>query len=310
MKQYLELVQDILFNGYETPQRAVVNGQPVSQLVLPGLNFRHDMKHGFPLLTTKKMPLRLIAVELEWFLQGRTDKEFLEERDVHIWDEWGDRNGKLGPVYGRQWRHFSKFINVGKVMHKVPTAASMTGREEWVETGEAAYVRSEIDQLKELVEGVRKDPFSRRHRVTAWNPAEIDQMALPTCHTEWQTVVGGISRFGKRILHLCMNQRSADMMLGVPFNIASYALLHLLLAKELDMEAGILDIKFVNAHIYGNHIDAAKEQVERSPRILPEVTLPDVLKSGKPFSIYDWTHEDLTLFGYKPYKGLKMDVAV
>lgn len=301
MHAYLNLVQDILFNGYKTPQRALVNQQPVDQLVLPGLHFRHNVWMGFPLLTTKKMPLHLVASELEWFIKGRTDKEFLLERGNHIWDEWGDRNGKLGPVYGAQWRDYSGYTNIGSWVAKEG--------DEYVGQGGRAFLRYGIDQLKNLIDGVRKDPYSRRHRVTAWNPAEIDQMALPTCHTEWQTVVGG-EKGGKKILHLCMNQRSADMMLGVPFNIASYGLLHLLLAKELDMVPGTLDITFVNAHIYGNHLDAAREQVERTPRILPEVTIPDTLKSGKPFSIYDWTYEDLTLFGYTPYKGLKMDVAV
>lgn len=300
MKQYLDLIKTVLTYGDMTPQRAVVNGKPVGQLVVPGLNFRHDMKLGFPLLTTKKVPMRLVAAELEWFISGSTDKKRLQELDVHIWDDWGFPDGSLGPVYGAQWRHYSHYVQTSGWVDPDCKAESRG----------PTHTRFEIDQFKNLVEGVRKDPYSRRHRVTAWNPAEIDQMALPTCHTEWQTVVTGPRGSGKLILNLCMNQRSADMMLGVPFNIASYALLLLLLAKELGMDPGILDIKFVNAHIYENHIEAAKEQIERTPRILPEIMIPEFVSSGDLYSIYKWTHKDFSLFGYNPLPALKMDVAV
>lgn len=309
MKQYLDLIRNILENGHLTPQRAVVHGAPVNQLVLPGLQFRHNMDNGFPLLTTKAVSMHNIAVELEWFLSGRTDKEFLQKYGVHIWDDWGlpRDSSKLGRVYGFQWRHYSKYIEVGQGLLRNSDGTYET-------TGEPAFIRTEVDQVQELIDGIKKDPFSRRFRVTAWNPAEIDQMALPTCHTEWQPVVTGLHKHsGKRIINLHMNQRSADMMLGVPYNIASYALLLLLLAKEFDFHPGELICSFVNAHIYENHIDAAMEQVLRVPRILPEVKLDDytdLRDEGSYFDMLEWTHKNMTLMGYHPMGRLKMDVAV
>lgn len=285
MRVYLEMIRDILELGSLTPQRALVDGKPVNQLVLPGLTFRHDMALGFPLLTTKKMDLSKIAAELEFFIKGEHRKEDLHKRDCHIWDEWQQPNqadpNELGRIYGVQWRAWQT-----------------------VEYGpfEIGF-GPDIDQLANLLETLKKNPYDRRTVVTAWNPGEIDQMALPPCHMIWQTVTTR-TKDGHNVLNLCMTQRSADMMLGVPFNIASYGLLLLLLAKHTEMLPGSLSITFNNAHIYEHHIPQAREQIKRIPFILPEVILPEEL------NLFDWKYNEYEIGIYKHHPALRMQVAV
>lgn len=289
MKAYTDLIKLILDEGSLTPQRAKVNGEPVNMLLLPGLTFRHDLRRGFPLLTTKKTAFKPIRAELDFFLKGEHRKADLHRRDCTIWDEWGDGD-ELGPIYGVQWRRWAG-VKVAR--------------------NEAGFIireAVEIDQLTNLLDKLKTDPYDRRTVVSAWNPAELDQMALPACHMIWQTIVTK-DRAGNHILNLCMTMRSADMMLGVPFNIASYALLLLLLAKHTGMIPGVLSITMNNAHIYENHIPAAQLQISRPPGILPEVTIPD-REDGKPFNILEWDYTQIKVQGYKPLGAIKMDVAV
>jgi thymidylate synthase len=289
MKQYLNLVGDILMDGSLTPQRAMVKGKPVNMLVLPGLTFKHDLRNGFPLLTTKFVPLNLVAAELEFFIAGEHRKEELHRRNCHIWDEWQkpgqDDPNELGRIYGVQWRSWLKYV-----------------------VNRSGFVEEEpIDQFKNLVDMLKSNPYDRRTLVTAWNPAEIDQMALPACHVMFQTVTT-LSPYNNHVLNLCMTQRSCDMMLGVPFNIASYALLLHLLAKETRMQAGELTCFFVNAHIYENHVEAARLQLLRRPHLLPEIEV--LSREGEEFDIFKWRYTDVKLSGYKHHPAIKMEVAV
>lgn len=284
MRVYLDMIRDILETGSLTPQRAVVNGQPVNQLVVPGVHFNHNMALGFPLLTTKEMNLSKIAAELEFFIKGEHRKEDLWKRGCHIWDKWQqpgqDDPNELGRIYGVQWRRWRSY-------RLIPAGVSFC----------------EIDQLANLLEIIEKNPFDRRTVVSAWNPGEIDEMALPACHILWQTVTTR-TKDGHNVLNLCMTQRSADMMLGVPFNIASYALLLLLLAKHTKMLPGNLSITFNNAHIYEHHIPQAREQLKRSPHILPEVFLPAEL------DLFTWRYDQYEIRNYKHHPALRMQVAV
>lgn len=292
MKAYLSLIEQILNEGSLTPQRAKVNGAPVNMLLLPGLTFRHDLRRGFPLLTTKKVPMKLVAAEDEFFIKGEHRKEDLHRRSCPIWNEWhvGEDENELGRIYGVQWREWKTYER------ESPGGMDMTFQE------------GEIDQLKNLLDTLASDPYDRRQVVTAWNPAELDQMALPACHMIWQTVVTKDTA-GNHVLNLCMTMRSADMMLGVPFNIASYALLLTLIAKHAGMIPGVLSITMNNAHIYENHIEAARLQLTRAPRILPEVKIPD-RADGKPFNMLEWEYDQIEIIGYSHEAAIKMDVAV
>jgi thymidylate synthase len=229
---------------------------------------RFDLSQGFPLLTTKRLPFRSIAVELLWFLRGDTNVRWLQERGCTIWDEWADENGELGPVYGKQWRSW----------------AAPDGRV--------------IDQIANLIEGLKTNPSSRRHIVSAWNPADVDEMALPPCHCLFQFFVAD----GK--LSCQLYQRSADVFLGVPFNIASYALLTMMVAQVVGLKPGEFVHTFGDAHLYLNHLEQAKEQVSREPRPFPTLTI------APKRDLFAFEYEDFHLEGYAPHPHIKADVAV
>ena len=230
---------------------------------------RFRLQDGFPLLTTKKLHTRSIIHELLWFLQGDTNIRYLKENGVSIWDEWADENGDLGPVYGKQWRRW-----------------------------ETADGRS-VDQITRLVEGIRRNPDSRRHLVTAWNPGEVDNMALPPCHALFQFYVAN----GR--LSCQLYQRSADIFLGVPFNIASYALLTHMIAQACDLAPGDFVWTGGDCHLYLNHLEQAREQLSREPRPLPQLRINPAVKD-----VFAFRFEDFTLEGYDPHPHIKAPVAV
>jgi thymidylate synthase len=290
MRAYLDIVKKIL----ETGERKA-NRTGVDTLAVAGAIFEHDMSHGFPLLTTKKVPFRLVASELEFFIKGLTDKKWLQDRNNHIWDEWcsplkmpygKDEATKqkmkeerdLGPIYGFQWRHFNADYR------------DFT----------TDYTGLGVDQLKNLVEKLKSDPSDRRMIVSAWNPLKIKDMALPPCHYGFQvTVINGK-------LNLLWNQRSVDTMLGLPFNIASYALLLHLLAKESGLQEGKLVGFLADVHIYVNHLEGAKEQLSRDPNLYP---LPR-LETENFTSIFDWKYEDTKVVNYQSYPKIEFEIAV
>ena len=234
-----------------------------------GYQMRFDLSRGFPLLTTKKLHLRSILHELLWFLSGDTNVRYLHEHGVTIWDEWADENGDLGPVYGAQWRS-------------------------WPAPGGGS-----IDQIANVVQQIRTNPDSRRHIVSAWNVAEIDGMALPPCHALFQFWVA------EGRLSCQLYQRSADVFLGVPFNIASYALLTMMVAQVCDLRPGDFVHTFGDAHLYLNHLEQTRLQLTREPRPLPEMALNPEVRS-----IFDFKYEDFTLTGYDPHPAIKAPIAV
>ena len=264
MQQYLDLLRHIRENGVMKEDRTGTGTQSVF-----GYQMRFNLQDGFPLLTTKKVHLKSIIHELLWFISGDTNIGYLRENGVTIWDEWADEHGNLGPVYGQQWRSWS------------------------CPNGKA------IDQLSEVINLIQHNPNSRRMLVTAWNPAEVDQMALPPCHCLFQFYVAN----GK--LSCQLYQRSADVFLGVPFNIASYALLTMMIAQVCGLEPGEFIHTTGDTHIYKNHFDQVALQLSREPRKLPTMKLnPDVK------SIFDFKYEDFTLEGYDPWPAIKAPVAV
>ncbi len=264
MQQYLDLMRHVLEHGSPKSDRTGTGTRSVF-----GWQMRFDLGAGFPLLTTKKLHLRSIIHELLWFLQGDTNIAYLRENGVRIWDEWADANGDLGPVYGRQWRHW----------------LTPDGRE--------------IDQIAQLIDGLRNNPDSRRHLVTAWNPADVDRMALPPCHAFFQFYVAD----GR--LSCQLYQRSADIFLGVPFNIASYALLTLMVAQVCDLQPGDFVHTFGDAHLYSNHVEQARLQLARTPRPLPTMRLNPGVRDLLAFRF-----EDFTLEGYDPHPHIPAPVAV
>ena len=264
MKQYLDLLREIRDNGVTKTDRTGVGTKSIF-----GHQMRFNLQDGFPLLTTKKVFLKGIIYELLWFLKGDTNIKFLTDNNVHIWDEWADENGDLGYVYGKQWRSWE--ATDGRV----------------------------IDQISQVVDLIKNHPNSRRILVTAWNPAEIDKMALPPCHCLFQFYVAD----GK--LSCQLYQRSADTFLGAPFNIASYALLTMMLAQVCGLEPGEFIHTTGDTHIYLNHLEQVNEQLSREPRPLPKMIInPDVK------SIFDFKYEDFQLEGYDPYPAIKAPVAV
>jgi len=290
MKQYLDIVQKILTEGELTPNRTGIDAYRIA-----GAIFQHDLKNGFPLLTTKKVPFRLVATELEFFIKGLTDKQWLIDHNNHIWDEWASpkkapyghspeakkrmaEERDLGPIYGFQWRHFNAEYN----------------------NYNSDYTGQGVDQLKKLVETIKTDPNDRRMLVTAWNPSMLSQMALPPCHYLFQVTVINNK------LNLMWSQRSVDVMLGLPFNIASYALLLHLLAKETNLAEGKLVGFLGDVHIYANHLDGAKEQLLRDPAKYP---LPTI-QTDKFNSIFDWQAADTELINYQSYPTIKFEIAV
>ena len=264
MKQYLDLLRHIRANGVMKEDRTGTGTQSVF-----GYQMRFDLSEGFPLLTTKKVHLKSIIYELLWFIAGDTNVKYLQDHGVTIWDEWADENGDLGPVYGHQWRSWP----------------APDGRM--------------IDQLSMVIDTIRRNPDSRRMLVSAWNPAEVDRMALPPCHCLFQFYVAD----GK--LSCQLYQRSADVFLGVPFNIASYALLTMMIAQVCGLEPGEFVHTTGDTHIYRNHFDQVATQLSREPRPLPRMRINPEVKS-----LFDFTYEDFTLEGYDPWPAIKAPVAV
>ncbi len=264
MQQYHALLQDILHNGH---QRADRTG--VGTLGVFGRQMRFDLADGFPLVTTKRLHVRSIIIELLWFLRGDTNIRFLTENGVSIWDEWADENGDLGPVYGKQWRSW----------------AGPDGRT--------------IDQISWVIDEIRTNPNSRRLVVSAWNPSEVNDMALPPCHCLFQfSVMGGR-------LHCQLYQRSADVFLGVPFNIASYALLTHMMARATGLEPGEFIHTLGDAHLYLNHLEQARLQLSRELRPLPQLWMnPDKT------DLFGWTYEDFRIDNYDPHPHIRAPVAV
>jgi thymidylate synthase len=264
MKQYHDLLQHILDNGTKKEDRTGTGTTSVF-----GYQMRFDLSKGFPVVTTKKLHLRSIIIELLWFLQGDTNIKFLKDNNVSIWDEWADENGNLGPVYGHQWRSW-------------PSRDGGT-----------------IDQITNLINQIKKNPDSRRLIVSAWNVADVDNMALPPCHTLFQFYVAN----GK--LSCQLYQRSADTFLGVPFNIASYALLTMMVAQVCNLEVGDFVHTFGDAHLYSNHIEQANLQLSRELRPLPTMKINPEVKD-----IFGFKYEDFELLNYDPHPHIKGAVAV
>lgn len=277
MKQYHQALRDVLDLGVQSTDRTGTG--TISHF---GMQCRYPMADGFPLVTTKKLHLRSIIHELLWFLAGDTNIKYLKDNGVSIWDEWADENGDLGPVYGQQWRRFPK----------MEATVQSSGSDPLFKAGS-------VDQITDLVEAIKKTPDSRRLIVSAWNPAEVPDMALPPCHTLWQVRIAG----GK--LHLQLYQRSADMFLGVPFNIASYALLLHMLAHVTGYEPGDFVHSIGDAHIYSNHMEQVETQLARTPKALPQLRI-----KRKVASIFDFTYDDFEIIGYDPDAGIRAPVAV
>jgi thymidylate synthase len=264
MRQYLELMQHVLQHGHRKTDRT-----GTGTLSVFGWQMRFRLADGFPLLTTKKLHTRSIIHELLWFLQGDTNIRYLKENGVSIWDDWADENGDLGPVYGKQWRRWE-------------TADGRT-----------------VDQIAQLVDGLKHNPDSRRHLVSAWNPGEVNDMALPPCHALFQFYVAD----GK--LSCQLYQRSADIFLGVPFNIASYALLTMMMAQVCGYEPGDFVWTGGDCHLYANHLDQARLQLSREPHALPTMRLNQAVTD-----LFAFRFEDFTLEGYDPHPHIKAEVAV
>lgn len=262
--QYETLLEHVYKTGVDKNDRTGVGTRSVF-----GYQMRFNLAEGFPLVTTKKLHIRSIVHELLWFLSGSSNIKYLHDNGVSIWDEWADENGDLGPVYGVQWRSW-------------PAA---DGRK--------------IDQITNLVEGIKKNPDSRRHLVVAWNPAEVDKMALPPCHCLFQFYVAN----GK--LSCQLYQRSCDIFLGVPFNIASYSLLTHMIAQQCDLDVGDFVWTGGDCHIYKNHFEQVELQLSRTPRTYPKLVI-----GRKPASIFDYKFEDFVIEGYDPWPHIKAPIAV
>lgn len=264
MKAYLDLLRHVLDHGDRRPDRT-----GTGTIGVFGYQMRFDLADGFPVVTTKRIHLKSVVHELLWFLSGDTNIGYLTENGVRIWNEWADENGDLGPVYGRQWR--SWMAPDGRV----------------------------IDQMADVVEALRRDPYSRRHVVTAWNPADVDTMALPPCHCLFQFHVA------QGRLSCQLYQRSADIFLGVPFNITSYALLTHMIAHVTGLRPGVFVHTLGDAHLYTNHLDQAREQLQRDPQPLPTVKL-----AAERTNLFDFRYDDIVVTGYDPHPAIRADIAV
>ncbi len=282
MQTYLNLMQHVLDHGHVKTDRTGTGTRSVF-----GWQMRFDLEQGFPVLTTKKLHLRSIIHELLWFLQGSTNIAYLKEHGVSIWDDWADENGELGPVYGKQWRRWETVV---------PGA-----------DGAPPTIRT-IDQITQLVAGLKNNPDSRRHLVCAWNPGEVDRMALPPCHALFQFYVAppapGDADQRPR-LSCQLYQRSADIFLGVPFNIASYALLTMMIAQVCNYRPGEFIHTLGDAHLYSNHLEQAKLQLSRDTRPLPMMRINPEVKD-----LFAFRFEDFTLEGYDPHPHIPAPVAV
>jgi thymidylate synthase len=273
MQPYLDLMRHVLAHGHSKSDRTGTGTRSVF-----GWQMRFDLAQGFPLLTTKKLHLRSIIHELLWFLQGDTNIGYLKHNGVRIWDEWADANGDLGPVYGHQWRHWPK-----------PDGG-------------------EVDQITELIDGLKRNPDSRRHIVSAWNPGDVPRMQLPPCHALFQFYVAPAAATAadpRGRLSCQLYQRSADIFLGVPFNIASYALLTMMVAQVCDLVPGDFVHTLGDAHLYTNHVEQAQLQLARATRTLPTMHLNPAVKD-----IFGFRYEDFTLEGYDPHPHIAAPVAV
>ena len=284
MKQYLDMLNHLITHGKDRGDRTGVGTRGIF-----GYQMRFNLAEGFPLLTTKKVHMKSIIHELLWFLSGSGNIKYLQDNGVTIWNEWADANGDLGPVYGVQWRHWKRNIEGHTVGHP----------------------SNEVDQIANLIRDLKANPWSRRHIVSAWNPPLIPLMKLPPCHTLWQCYVEemlmtdpGVVHNTRNRLHLHLYARSIDSFLGLPFNIASYALLLTMLAHVTDMDAGDLVISFGDLHLYRNHFAQAAEQLAREPRGLPILTLP------RKAQLSDYVFEDFGIHGYDPHPAIKAPIAV
>jgi thymidylate synthase len=277
LQQYLAALNTVLTEGEESTDRT-----GTGTISYFGLQCRYPLAQGFPLVTTKKLHLKSIIHELLWFLSGDTNIGYLQQNGVSIWDEWADAKGDLGPVYGHQWRHFP-----------AKDAEVLTPE------GQEAVTLRGVDQIAVLMETIRNYPDSRRMIVSAWNPGDVPKMALPPCHTLWQVRVLN----GK--MHLQLYQRSADMFLGVPFNIASYALLLQMLCHVTGYQPGDFVHSIGDAHIYKNHLDQVKLQLSRAPKALPQIRFTRAVSS-----IFDFKYEDFEVIGYDPDPAIRAPVAV
>jgi thymidylate synthase len=264
MRQYLDLMEHVLADGVEKGDRTGVGTYSIF-----GHQMRFDLGAGFPLVTTKKLHVKSIIYELLWFLRGDTNVRYLNEHGVKIWDDWADEEGDLGPVYGQQWRS-------------------------WPAADGAA-----VDQMGNVVEAIRREPDSRRLIVSAWNPAEVEKMALPPCHCLFQFYVA------RGRLSCQLYQRSADVFIGVPFNIASYAMLTMMVAQVTGLQAGEFIHTFGDAHLYRNHVEQARLQLTRTPRPLSRLTLNPAVKD-----LFAFAYEDVAVEGYDPHPHIKAEVAV
>jgi len=334
MRPYLDLLQHILDHGIDKPDRTGTGTRSVF-----GYQMRFDLADGFPCVTTKKLHLRSIIHELLWFLQGDTNVKYLQDRGVSIWNDWANPDtGELGPIYGQQWRSFPKPAPApapgsnpggatGKFSENKHMAQNISGMTSGMTSGGG------VDQIANVLESLKHNPDSRRHIVCAWNPGQIDEMALPPCHCLFQFYVtppppeappesspesspevpredqgsrGDVAATSKRGKLSCqLYQRSADVFLGVPFNIASYALLTQMIAQVCDLELGEFIHTLGDAHLYANHFDQAKQQLARTPRALPTMKLnPDIA------DLFAFTYDDFTLKNYDPHPGIKAPIAV
>lgn len=264
MKQYLDLLALVLKEGVDREDRTGVGTRSIF-----GHQMRFDLEEGFPLVTTKKVHFKSVIYELLWFLSGSTNVGFLKENNVRIWNEWADENGELGRVYGAQWRSWQR-----------PDGST-------------------LDQIQSVISSLKNNPYSRRHIVVAFNPGELDEMALPPCHAFFQFYVA------EGRLSCQLYQRSADLFLGVPFNIASYAALTMMMAQELDLKPGHFIHTLGDAHIYHNHFEQVREQLSRQPRPKPQLKLNPAVRS-----LLDFKYEDFELVGYDPHPAIKGIVAV
>lgn len=270
MQQYLHLLSNILENGVDKADRTGTGTRSIF-----GYQMRFNLAEGFPLVTTKKVHLKSIIHELLWFLQGNTNIQYLKENNVKIWDEWADENGNLGPVYGKQWRSWEGANGI------------------------------EFDQIKDVIHQLKNNPDSRRMIVSAWNVADLPKMKLMPCHCLFQFYTSAEGANGKRKLSCQLYQRSADVFLGVPFNIASYALLTMMIAKVCDMELGDFVHTFGDVHLYSNHFEQAKLQLSRTPFALPQMKI-----NSTPKDIFGFLYEDFQLENYTCHEAIKAPVAV
>ena len=265
MQQYLDLLKFVLDNGEQRKDRT-----GVGTISFFGAQMHIDISKSFPQLTTKSVHFKSIVYELLWFLRGDTNVHFLQNNGVRIWNEWADKEGNLGPVYGAQWRHW------------------------------ACSNGTHVDQIKSVIESIKKDPFGRRHIVSAWNVGDLPHMALPPCHAFFQFYVSTSGQLSCQLY-----QRSADLFLGVPFNIASYALLTYMIAQVCHLKPGKFVHTLGDAHIYLNHVEQVKEQLSRTPKTLPTLTLDPKIQS-----IDDFTYDSIQLNNYDPYPSIKAPIAV